>query len=66
MCSSDDDFEILPVALDADTVARLARMARDCGEHPLVCAAALLRDLLIDDERAHGQTAGYSTRKLNS
>jgi hypothetical protein len=65
MCNSDDDFEILPVPVDSATLSRLARLARDAGTNPLECAGALLRDLLIDDERAHGQTT-FTTHKLNS
>lgn len=57
MCESSDDDdhpEILPIELDRETVRRLARFSRVVGDHPLTVAAALLHDVLKDDELAHG------------
>ena len=46
-------IEYLPIPLDADTRARLARFGRAAGKHPSQAAADLLRDLLLDDEHAN-------------
>jgi hypothetical protein len=50
MMKPDDDSELLPISLDAATVARLARLSRACGAHPAALAASLLHDILLDDE----------------
>lgn len=49
-----EDEEELPIPLDGETLGRLARFARACGKHPARAAAELLRDLLIEDDAAHG------------
>jgi hypothetical protein len=49
----DHDIEEVPIPLDRESIERLARLGRACGQHPLDCAAALLRDLLIEDERVN-------------
>lgn len=51
----DHDNVDVVITLDRDTIARLLNLARVAGEHPCETAAALLRDLLIDDELAHAQ-----------
>lgn len=56
MCNPEEDFEIVPIPLDGDTIERLGRLARASGQNPLECAGALLRDLLLDDALAHGET----------
>lgn len=45
-----DDVEYIPIPLDRETLARLARFARAIGKHPTRCAAELLHDLMRDDE----------------
>ena len=47
---TDDDTNVLPVNLDDETVARLARLSRATGAHPAALAASLLRDILADAE----------------
>lgn len=49
----EDETEVVPIPLDPETIARLARFGRAAGVHPVQAAAALLRDVLIDDEEAH-------------
>lgn len=46
----DDDLHILPIPVDAETVARLVKLADKVGKHPIDCAASLLHDLMRDDE----------------
>ncbi len=45
--SMDDDYEVV-IALDGETVKRLARVSRLVGVHPRQLAAQLLRDVLKD------------------
>jgi hypothetical protein len=45
-----DDRERVPIPLDPETIRRLARFGQATGLHPTDAAAALLRDLLADDE----------------
>lgn len=49
----EDDTEVVPIPLDRETIARLARYGRACGKHPVTAAAELLAELLLDDEEAH-------------
>lgn len=51
---ADDEGEVLPVPLDAETIKLLARFGRAVGKHPTRVAGELLRDLLRDDAEAHG------------
>lgn len=51
--SRDDEIEMVPIPLDRETIARLARLGRAIGKHPTKAAGELLRDLLRDDEMAH-------------
>ena len=53
MAKIDDESELLPIALDGVTVARLCRLAQACGDHPAKLAASLLHDILADDEAAN-------------
>lgn len=53
MPDKSERVEEVPIPLDADSIARLARLARACGRHPIDLAADLLRDLLIEDERVN-------------
>lgn len=53
-----DDEIVIPIPLDRDSVRRLVRLARACGRHPHEEAAALLRDLLIEDEIANSDHPG--------
>lgn len=46
----DDEAEIVPIPLDRETIARLARLARFVGDNPIRCASSLLHDLMRDDE----------------
>lgn len=50
----DDGVELVPVPIDRTTRARLVRLAREAGAPPTDLAAALLRDMLAEDELAHG------------
>lgn len=61
---TNDDTEIVPIPLDAETRVRLARLARFVGDHPVKVAASLLHDLLRDDEDAE-LLCGLDARKLN-
>jgi hypothetical protein len=45
--------KLLTVPLDEDTDARLRRLAVICGDEPVILAAALLRDILLEDELMH-------------
>ena len=49
MSATDDDMEVVPIPLDAETISRLARFGRMTGTHPVEAARLLLRDLLADD-----------------
>jgi hypothetical protein len=53
-CKQDDDIKIVPVPMGRDTRARLRRFAEAVGRHPSQAAAALLDDLLLDDEAVNG------------
>lgn len=48
-----EHVEFVPIPLDRETIVLLARFGRDVGEHPVRVAAALLRDVLRDDAKAH-------------
>lgn len=50
---NDDDFEIVPIPLDRETLAQLARLGKFLGEHPVRLASMLLRDVVKDDAMAH-------------
>lgn len=57
-----DDLEFVPIPLDRETIAALARLGRFCGEHPAKIAGKLLRDVVKDDELAH---AGIPETAIN-
>ena len=46
----EDDVELVPVPMGRETRARLVRFARATGRKPQDAAAALLDDLLVEDE----------------
>lgn len=46
----DEDHEIIPVEIDRETRIRLAKLAVATGARPTALAAALLRDVLLEDE----------------
>ena len=60
-----DDFETVPVPLDRTTRERLVRFAEAVGEHPLVIAARLMRDLLADDEFYNAAAAEAASQTVN-
>jgi hypothetical protein len=45
--------ETLPIELDRETIVWLARLSRVTGSHPAKIIASMLRDIRVDDERAH-------------
>lgn len=53
MATANDEIEFIPIPVDRETLSRLVRLARACGRHPVDAAAALLRDLMLDDERTN-------------
>ena len=48
----DDDF----VPLDTRTLRWLTKLSKVTGDSPAVLVAKILRDIRIDDERAHATT----------
>jgi hypothetical protein len=59
----DADIEILPVAVDSETMERLLRVARLVGRHPLDCAQELFYLLMRDDYYAHLDTLNPSSKQ---
>lgn len=51
--TTDDDVELVPIPLDRETIARLARLGRLVDDHPMRIAGSILHDVLKDDEDAH-------------
>lgn len=46
----DDEFELVPVPMSAETRAKLNTFANKVGERPIMAAAMLLEDLLEDQD----------------
>lgn len=61
----DDDFEIVPIPLDRETLAQLARLGKFLGEHPIKLASMLLRDIVKDDAMAHAEVPPSDRSGLN-
>lgn len=55
MAARRDEEESVPVPLDAETRAWLARLSRVTGDSPGRMIASMLRDIRLDDEAAHSQ-----------
>lgn len=60
------DGDVLPVWLDADVLAWLSALSRLTGDSPGQMVAAMLRDIMVDDEAAHdGSRARDLVKRLH-
>jgi coenzyme F420-reducing hydrogenase alpha subunit len=51
---AEDAVSFISIPVDAETLRRLTSIADMCHADPKTVAASLLRDVLADDEAAHG------------
>lgn len=63
--AADDDIEVVPIPLDRETIANLARLGRALGEHPTQYVARSILRMATREAATELAAMGLGTGALN-